>query len=491
MKKALLFLLGTALTFAQDEKPAEPEADSVLVPLSELRPLETKGVRKEKHSFQYGVSAANTYITDKAALSRGYWLGNYRPYIKYSLNEQHVFTGRLRTTYKHNPGVTDAQKKNGQVVSNWEYSLELLGAELNFDRHQITVGRNFYRIGRGLLLSNFADGAEYSGSFRYGQVKALGLYSGQYSGCMISVGGCATSGDISQKGPYDIVPGRAADAAVPDPGRRFFAGAQYESPQLYGARIQALALYSYDMSRDASTSTSANTRGKIFAFDPLYLGAGLSGYIVTPRLRYLSEFIYEMGNTYNKREKSGDTNQQTNIRAWGLTLDLNYSIPFFEELLKSGLTVQYATGSGRDVKNDQPNPGNPAQANESGNDTSFYYFGAYSAGLALKPKLANLHIYRAGFQFRPLHYFYWGRNLMLTFKYSWYNKVRADYGISDDNANRYSARVGYALDGQIIWDFRSDFKLFYQYGYFQPSAAYASVNATPIQVHLISLNLLF
>jgi hypothetical protein len=390
---------------------------------------------------------------------------------------------RVKFGYKYNPNNTGTRA--GQVTSTWEYAAELVNADLRFDRHQIMVGRNFYKMGRGLLLSNFADGAEYNGSFKYLQVKALALYSGQYNGCMISVGGCATQGDISQKGPFDVVPGRAADVNVPDPGRRFFAGLQLQSPQLWGSSLTGLALYSRDMSRDAATTGASS--GKIYAFDPLYLGAGLSGYIITPRLYYLSEFVYETGKTYNA--KTGTENEQTNIRAWGLTADLTYAMPFLESVIKPALLLQYATGSGRKMATS--NNSDPAQVNNSGNDNDFYYFGAYSAGLALKPKIANLHIIRGGTQFRPLYHFYWGRNMMLSLKYSYYLKQNADYGISDPDSKVTKANVGWALDAQLVWDFRSDLKLYYAFGYFKPSDAYTVDKATPLQTHIVSLNLLF
>lgn len=477
--------------WSQDAQTAD-----AFVPLSELKPLEVTGEYKEKHSFQYGLSASNTYLTDKGSLSKGLWLGNYRPYVRYMLNEQHIFNLRGKFSYRHNPNNTG--KQAGQVTSTWEYAAELFNAELHFDRHQVTVGRQFYRMGRGLLLANFADGAEYNGTFKYLQVKALALYSGQYSGCVISVGGCATQGDIAQKGPYDIVPGRAADVNIPDPGRRLFAGLQLQSPQLWGSSLTGLALYSRDLSRDAAT-TGSSTKDKIYAFDPLYLGGGLSGYIITPRLYYLSEFVYEMGKTYNAKT-SGGANQQTDIRAWGLTADLTYTLPVLESLIKPALLLQYATGSGREGVDQTPKKpsevnissnSDPAQANSSGYDNNFYYFGAYSAGLALKPKIANLHIIRAGAQFRPLYYFYWGRNMMLSLKYSYYLKQNKDYGISDQDAKAKNAYVGWAIDTQLVWDFRSDLKLYYAFGYFKPGDAYAVAKETALQTHIVSLNLLF
>lgn len=495
---SFFFLQTISAQEKEKEEPVENErqeekletAEDEFVPLSDLKPLE-KGVESmQKHSFQYGVSAANTLINDSGGLPQGYFLGSYRPYFKYLWHEQHVFNARGKFAYKNNPSITDAQIKSGAVRSTGEYNVELFNAELNFNRHQIVAGRSFYKLGRGLLFANFADGAEYNGAFKYVLVKAHGLYSGQYSGCTISLGGCATNGDVAQKGLYEIVPGRAADVNLPDPGRRFFAAAEAVSPQLYGSSLYLMVQYSRDMSRDAATGTS---KGKIFAYDPLNLGAGLSGYIVTPRLRYLSEFVLQRGKTYNKNTTNDEAkNEQTNISAWGVTADLNYSLPWFEHTFKPGLIAQYAAGSGRDSSpTSQTNVSNPSQENVSGDDNNFYFFGAYSAGLALKPKLSNLHVMRAGFQFRPLHHFYWGRNLMVAVKYTYYRKINADYSISDASAKLAKPVVGQGIDAQVVWDFRSDVKLFYAYGFFKPSEAYEAKDAKDIHIHIVSLNFLF
>lgn len=494
----LIFFLPK-ISAQEKEEPAEIErqeekletAEDEFVPLSEMRPLEKSSDHKHKHSFQYGLSAANTIINDSGGLPQGYFLGSYRPFFKYLLNEQHIFNVRGKFAYKNNPSITEAQMKVGAVRSTGEYNLELFNTELNFNRHQITAGRSFYKLGRGLLFANFADGAEYNGAFKYALVKVHGLYSGQYGGCTISLGGCATNGDIAQKGLYEIVPGRAADVNIPDPGRRFFAAAEVMSPQLYGSSLYLMAQYSRDMSRDAATT--GTNKGRIFAYDPLNLGAGMSGYIVTPRLRYLTEFVLQRGKTYNKNTTNDDTkNIQTDVNAWGITADLNYSLPWFEHTFKPGLIAQYAAGSGRDSSpTSQTNVSNPSQENVAGDDNNFYFFGAYSAGLALKPKLSNLHVMRAGFQFRPLNHFYWGRSLMIAFKYTYYRKINADYSISDSAAKLAKPVVGQGLDLQAVWDLRSDVKLFYAYGVFLPSEAYDAANAKTIQIHILSLNFFF
>jgi hypothetical protein len=506
MNKQKIFLaaLGAATLFALPGTTAAVDtSDDDFVPLSKMKPLERTEGYVNKHGYQFGMTAANTLINRKGIwvedrptyisdLRRGLFIGNYRPFFRYIRDEKHTFNVRGRFEYRYNPSLPDDPKlRGGEVVSNGTYNLEMLNAELDFDEHKVTAGRAFYRMGRGLLFANFADGAEYTGNFRFFQVKALAAYSGEYGGCTISISGCRTNADsdIKAKATFDIIPGRPIDANVPDPGRRFFVGAEVQSAQLYGSNLYLLGLYSRDMTRDAAAA--GTNAGKIFAFDPLYFGAGLQGFIATPRLRYLAEGIAQRGQTYAKSTGSGSSlvNRQIDINALAVTADLNYSLPVVEKLLKPGISLQYAHATGRDSTT--PNPANPSQEATGGTDYNFYAFGVYSAGLALQPRLNNLHVIRLGAQFRPLHHYYWGRNLMVSAKYTIYRKANADYGISDNTATEKKAGVGSGIDLQAVWDLRSDLKIFYAYGYFSPGEAYPSKDAKSFHSHIISVNALF
>ncbi|MBN8219307.1 MAG: alginate export family protein [Spirochaetes bacterium] len=469
-------------------------AASELIPLEELKPLDLADGPTNKHSFQYGLSAANTGISDSANLKSGFFLGSYRPYFRYLYNETYLFSARGRVAYEYNNSLTAAQQAAGQTAATGLYGLELFNAEFRFGNHKLVMGRSFFKTGRGLLFANFADGVEYSGVFRYAKITAMGSYSAQYSGCALSLSGCGFSGQIAQKGAYDVTPGRTIDANLPNAGKRFFASLEAESPQVFGSSAYALAFYSYDLDQSTVATTDASTgrvAGQRYTFNPLYFGLGFSGYVVSPRIRYLAEGIYETGSTYNKVNALTGVSEQSTVRAWGFTFDLNYALPVLEAKLMPGLIFQYATGSGRNTAaGSGANTANAAQENLTGSDTNLFYFGYYSAGLALKPKLSNLHIFRWGFQLRPLNHYHWGRNFMTVFKYSYYLKQVAANAISDPNATMPGAQVGQGLDAQLVYDFTSDLKFFYAYGAFIPGAAYAT-GADVVQIHILSVNLIF
>jgi hypothetical protein len=469
-------------------------AEGDLVPLDQIRPLDAAVQSRHQRNFDYGLSATNTYIADTAFIKKGEFLGNYRPFFRFLWNDNKLLNARARLDYAYNNSLTDAQAAVGQKTSTGFYALELLNAELVSGVHKLTVGRAYYSVGRGLLLANFADGLQYEGQFSFAKITALAAYSAQYSGCAASLAGCGFSGQIMQKSPYDVTPGRTIDSNLPDTGKRIFSALTVQSPQVKGTSAYALAMYSYDFNQSVIPITDGNAgkaAGQQYTFQPLYAGLGLSGYVSTPRLRYLAEGIYETGTTYNRVNLFTSSSAKSTIQAWAATLDLNYALPYAEALLKPGVIFQYATGSGRQAKiGSGANPANPSQENETGNDTNFFYFGFYSAGLALKPKLSNLHVFRAGVQFRPLHHFHWGRNLMTVFKYSYYHKQNADNVISDPNAVVAKASVGHGLDAQFVYDVSSDFKLFYAYGVFLPGAAYLPTAET-VQIHVLSFNLVF
>lgn len=486
-KRLAVFILISLL-------PISLSAQSDLIPLEQIRPLDAAARSGQQRSFDYGLSATNTYIADTAFIKKGEYLGNYRPFFRFLWNDTHTLNTRARIDYAYNNSLTDAQASVGQKTSSGFYALELLNADLVFGAHRLTVGRAYYTVGRGLLLANFGDGLQYEGQFSFAKVTAMAAYSAQYSGCTASLGGCGFSGQITQKGPYDVTPGRTIDSNLPDTGKRVFSALTIQSPQVRGSSAYALAMYSYDFDRSVMPITDGNTgkvAGQQYTFQPLYAGIGFSGYVTTPRLRYLAEGIYETGTTYNRVNLFTSSSAKSTIQAWAATLDVNYALPYAEAMFKPGVIFQYATGSGRQAKiGSGANPANPSQENEMGNDTNFFYFGFYSAGLALKPKLSNLHVLRAGVQFRPLHHFHWGRNLMTVLKYSYYHKQNAENVISDPNAVVAKASVGHGLDAQFVYDVSSDFKLFYAYGLFLPGAAYLPTAET-VQIHVLSFNLVF
>lgn len=468
-----ILLAGSMLSAQQDE----------LVPLEDLKPLEISDKVLNPLGFSYGLNLNQTFYHD-TALNQFLLIGAYRPFAMLLINENHLVTARGKINYTHYEKKI-ASRKQDEVVG----ALELFNIDYNFGKNQrLKAGRAFYKMGRGLLFANFADGLEFSRVASWGQYKALALYSAEYGAgaCAISIQGCGSSSN-----PFNVVPGQAADVTLPDAGKRLFYGFEYISPGMFwGGRLSALALYSQDL----NTGTRAN--GEKYTFNPWYASLGARGILFTPALRYIVNYYYQGGSTFNQCRTSGGatctnsapgTSAETSISAHAAMADVNYTIPFFEQLVKPGVVAQYAFATG---DADRVGGGTPAQASKSGNDTGFYYFGAFSGGLALKPRLHNMQVFRLGLNLRPLHFMYYFRNLAMSLKYSRYAKLEQAGPTSDPNVAigtaATSSNLGSAIDLTLAWDYRSDVKFFYGFGTFSPGEAYKADKRSVTTVHLFS-----
>lgn len=480
-RKSLQFLLGASFTLGVFSMVYAQETYSIeqgdLVPLSELRPLAVSETPLNKHGINVGVSTSSSGYYD-SSLKQMLFLGFYRPYATYLMDENHLFT--LRGKWALTEFTKDLKGTNNQVLksradaSSSVGSLEVASAALHFNRLNITAGRAFYKLGRGLLLGNFADGAEVSQSFQWLEYKILAVYSGEYgqSACGLSVSGCGG------RNPYDIVPGRAFDAQLVNAGKRAFAGGEITSAPYFGSRVSAQFLYTKDF------NTDANKDGKKFTYDAFYAGLAARGFIGAPSLRYMLEYAYQGGSTIN----DGTANQSAAIAAHALQTEVAYNLPFYKDKFKPMVSLQYAFASGDADRSDGTNA---AQVNAKGSDTGFYYFGMFSGGLALKPRLQNIHVARLGVAGRPLGNFYAFRNLMLSLKYALYRKAIAEGKISDSNATEKNTDIGQGFDATLIYDFRSDLKFYYGFGLFQRGDAYKVGERDLIQVHLLSVTINF
>ena len=465
---ALMALLPIPLFAQADIEKGE------LVPLEQLKPLVTSEEVVNTHGFNVGLATlTSAYYED--TLEQTLILGFYRPYLTYLWQENHLFT--LRGKWAVAQFTEDLKVGNSTIkkedLSSSVGSLEVASAEFNLSRQKITAGRAFYRVGRGLVFANFADGAEYSRSSFWGEYKILGIYSAEYGRdlCALGIAGCGG------RNPYDVVPGRAFDAQLTDAGKRFFGGFELTSAPLLGSRLGSSFFYSKDL------NTAKNAFGEQFTYNPWYASLGARGFLGMPSLRYLVEYVYQGGETTNR----SIDNKKGTISAHALQADVSYNLPWLGKIKPLAL-FQYAFGSGDADRSDGTNA---AQVNRRGQDTGFYYFGAFSGGLALKPRLHNLHVARVGFIGRPLADLYALRNLQASLKYSLYRKVVAEGPISDARALEDSAEVGQGFDITLAYDFRSDVKFFYAYGLFSRGNAYAKEDQPLVQVHLASATINF
>lgn len=468
------FFLGVFSTLSLFPIVAQ-ENDGALVPLAQMSPLEYSEQVVNPHGINAGFSALTSFYYDNQ-LQQTLILGFYRPYASYLYQENHFFL--LRGKWALVQYTKDLQV-NDQTIPRKELnssvgSVEVASANLNFGKQRITVGRSFFMLGRGLLFANFADGAQYERSSFWANYRVMALYSGEYgkSVCALNLSGC---GGVN---PFDIVPGRALDAQIANAGKRYFLAFEVTSIPIMGQRLYTSFLYSGDLNRDK------NLAGEQFSYDPYYLSLGARGFIGNTNLRYLAEYVYQGGKTINR----GVDNKKADISAHALQADLFYNIPQLPAKLRTTATFQYAFATGDPDRIDGINA---SQVNRTGNDQGFYYFGAFSGGFALKPRLMNMHILRPGFFLRPLANLYSLRNFLVSLKYNLYYKVHKSAPTSDPRATEEKPFVGQGFDITALYDFRSDLKFFYVFGYFLPQDAYAKEDQKSLQSHIFSVTLNF
>jgi hypothetical protein len=433
------------------------------------------------HFTRAGLLATTTYYQD-SIISKGLINGNYRPYGNYTYNDKYSFMLRGNLALKYYPEKPVSVDNQSRAVG----ILEITSFEGTFGRHSIMAGRSFYQTEQGILFANFADGLAYNGAFAFGKMKAMGLYSADYgkSACYINITGCG--GDPN---PFNTIPGLQPDSSVSGSGQRLFATAEYTSPAFDFGPLNiagmAYGVYSKDFIKETSAVVTR------YEYNPFYLGLGAMGYIFNAKLQYRVDGIYQGGDAYNLT--SNGESIQNKIMAGALISRLNYVLPVLTQV-DTQVSGEYTLASG---DADASRAGTASQSNTAGNYTAFQSFGAYSGGLALKPRLTNIQIFRGGFEMRPLKMFFWGRNLGLSVKYSLYRKVSATGGISDAAATEASSDIGMAGDAGLNFAARSDLQFFYGFGVFKPGDAYPALASDGSdgralrQAHIVSLTLIF
>jgi hypothetical protein len=294
------------------------------------------------------------------------------------------------------------------------------------------VGRKYYTAGSGIVLNGRGDGAEFLLSSGIVDVKLFGMYT-----------------DLIRKdtNTYGLNPRDANDGA-----KRIFTGGTVEK-RFANQTAYILALAQIDRGKEGSTVKSR--------YQSQYYGVGMKG-VPADRLDYVIEGIYETGKSYLL-----NTDKSKRVSARAAFVSLNYYVDLTG---KPALNVQYAYASGDKDRTDAT----LSNANTSGSDNGFVPFGSFNGGLALRPSLSNLHVFRAGASIFPFAGVDSPRinRMNIGVKYSYYRKDKAEGVIGAGEAGGSSRGVGQAFDVNLRWKFYSDTEIFALYGIFLPGPAY-------------------
>jgi hypothetical protein len=317
------------------------------------------------------------------------------------------------------------------------------------------AGRQFFQVGRGLALNATMDGLVVEGRGSLLGVKLLGART------------ITSTDDIDHSRP------ESGDS------HRLFYGA--EVSLLTFARYQAYALGL--VQRDLNTAIH-DEPGENFKYDSEYWGFGVRVEPL-PYLRLRGEFIYETGQSHPDPATVTDgAAKGEEIRAQSLDLlaELWPSLPW-----NLRCSAEYLWGSG---DADRGSVTNTVGGNVSGtDDRGFLAFGYQNAGLALFPRISNLHVFRFGVAASPLAEPSSFGTLDVAVDVFCYRKAKAAGAISDLRADLQNADVGWELDVSVIWRLLSDLMIEARYGRFAPGNAYSG--ATDQDRNFLSLSLTY
>ena len=310
---------------------------------------------------------------------------------------------------------------------------------------QVTVGRQYFIVGTGLVLNGRGDGVNVNYIHPDFSLKGFASYTGLL---------------LKDDNPYGL---NSADFS--DGARRLFSGVvATKNITDVSHNVYAFGVSQIDLGKDSDEK-----------YHSLYLGLGASG-SWKMGLGYYGEFIYELGQA---RDRSG-TNQMVNAMA--INAGLEYKLKVVTEPI---LLLQYAYGSGDSDRTD-------SGKNGGGADRYFTYFGTFVGGYGLNPILGNLHIGRLG---SSLQLFEWTnidllKRITTVFKYSLYMKSEKEAPINNSKAKENASFVGQGGDVALRWKIYSDLGLFANYGIFLPGSSFES-NVVNQHFFLFGLNISF
>ncbi|MBI4871479.1 MAG: alginate export family protein [Candidatus Riflebacteria bacterium] len=295
------------------------------------------------------------------------------------------------------------------------------------------LGRQYVRYGSGLVLANVVDGARFTGqrgSFGYGVM-------------------------LVRNKPREL----DLDSNITAP-RRFFEGVDFDYLRRDQHRVFGYLLAERDKSPQPAGITVA-TQG--FHYDANYLGAGARGPL-SHLADYHLEGIFETGSSYAIGASGKDAGD---IRAFAGLARVTHQQ---DRPMHPVYSAEYAFGSGDAGR--QPGISTVTLGPVGATDRNFLGFGRYDGGIALNPRLSNLHVLRFGASARPWDDAHGFEDLILGGTLSFYRKADAAGNLSDPQAVPGSGDVGSGTDLYLGWKIYSDLTWMVQYGHFSPGDTY-------------------
>ena len=324
------------------------------------------------------------------------------------------------------------------------YRLELtrfLGVEDPLGRLRFKAGRDYFRLGTGLLLDKRGDGGilEYTaGNLHLNAFIERSIYSEDMG-----------------------------DRSYPDFGhnKRLFSGIEVGNKFAFDAwnTPTSFDFFGYALWQrflnDREFTEFPDAAGQKFGDDTRNLGAGVKGEVGTG-LAWSLEYILQRGDTY-----SDGSTERTDIDAYAYGFTTEYvfrtvhSLPTF--------TFQYIYGSG------DPDAGNTLDTiggNQAGTDyKAFTPYGYVDTGVAFFPQISNMLVYKFGASCSPFEKGEGCADLQVGANYFIYQRAERMGGISDRYTVPGERNLGHEIDVYLQWRPFTDVSVLVQYGLFDPN----------------------
>ncbi|MCK5683713.1 alginate export family protein [bacterium] len=328
----------------------------------------------------------------------------------------------------------------GNSKENEGPHIDMLYHKWRFDTGELTIGRHYMSVGRGIAYADTHDGVTFIKRNRAFTLKLLGS---------------KTKDEESNidRGSPDIYQDRE------------FYGAQ-GTLSLFGGKHN---LYGFGvMSKDKTLNTVTATQA--YEYNAKFYGIGANGTFFK-NSNYWIEYVGTGGDTYSAGQTLGSV--KDSINAWALTTGGMY---FFKGKTKPYIVYESAYGSG-DMDKGITDASGVNNLYVTGNtvgtkDESFHSFGYYDVGAALGADLSNLKVHKIAFYFKPLGENKYYNDLTTGFKYSIYKKMYAQSAISDYYSDQLDRDIGSGLDFYLTWQLIDDLNLYVNYSIFKPGDAY-------------------
>ncbi|MDP7422680.1 MAG: alginate export family protein [bacterium] len=331
--------------------------------------------------------------------------------------------------------------------------VDLAYFSFNFPRElSAKIGRQYFRLGRGLVLSNVLDGLKINKRFKKTAVKTY----------------------LAITRPHE----NNFDTSIPGwdlSSRRLFAALCGEYRMTSGRRFYGYFLLEEDRSEEVPDDPN-----QTYDYDASYLGFGADGH-VSRTFTYWSEAVFQRGES-----PVSVSNSTVKVRAAAFALGAMW-VP--EVKLHPTLSLEMYSGSGDYERGHVTNSIGGKTTNST--DKGFLHFSTPSLGLAFTPRLANLRVLKAAFSFKPFERNQAANDLMVSVIGSRFRKRKHQGAISDLMASEGSKDVGNEFDLYLTWKALSDISTSLSWGRFTPGSAYPTTSRNKTTYLNLSLSYSF